>query len=82
MFFVAVRLWLLGESDRRWRWLAGILVAAVALQAGLGIATVVLNIPLWITVAHSGGAALLLLAVMTIVHAAWCAGSGAAKFRL
>lgn len=46
--------------------LAGLLVAALALQVGLGISNVVLNLPLAVAVAHNGGgAALLLVLVLT-----------------
>lgn len=71
MMLVAARLWLLGGGDQRWRRLAVALVAVTMLQIGLGIATVVLHLPLSVAVAHNGGAALLLLTVMTICHAAW-----------
>lgn len=74
---LAARLWFLGAADRRWRPLAGLLVAALVLQAGLGIAMVLLRIPLWAAVAHNGAAALLLLATMTVVHAAWRADPAA-----
>lgn len=68
---LASRFWSLGHVDKRWRILATVLVAALALQLGLGIAIVVFEVPLPVAVAHNGGAALLLLAVMTVVHAAW-----------
>lgn len=82
LLLLAARLWWLGGTDKRWRRLAGVLVAALVLQAGLGISAVLLRVPLWAAVAHNGGAALLSLAVMTIVHAAWCAGSVPAKYRV
>lgn len=74
VLLLTARLWWLGARDVRWRGLAGLLLAAVAVQAGLGITTVVLRVPLWAAVAHNGGAALLLLAVMATVHAVWWAG--------
>lgn len=71
MLLVAARLWRLGGHDARWRGLAGALVAATGLQIGLGIATVMLHLPLAIAVAHNGGAALLVLATVAVSHAAW-----------
>ena len=55
----ALNLWRRGRSG-----LALLLGAAVCLQIGLGIANVVLRLPLPIAVAHNGGAALLLLALV------------------
>lgn len=50
---------------------AGIaLLAALALQITLGIANVVLGLPLFVAVAHNGGAALLLLALVALNHTA------------
>lgn len=43
-------------------------MAALLLQVALGIANVVLQLPLGLAVAHNGGAALLLLTVLTLVH--------------
>ena len=42
--------------------------AALLLQVGLGIANVVGHLPLPVAVAHTGGAALVLLALLTLVH--------------
>jgi cytochrome c oxidase assembly protein subunit 15 len=45
--------------------LAGLLLAALALQVGLGISNVVFHLPLLVAVAHNlGGAALLLTLVL------------------
>src|SRR5690606_18178161 len=44
--------------------LAGLLLAALALQVGLGISNVMLNLPLAVAVAHNGGGAALLLALV------------------
>lgn len=60
-----------GRLDGRWRLLGGLLVAALCLQIALGVTTVVAHLPLAVAVAHNGGAALLLLTVMAINHAAW-----------
>lgn len=62
-----------GRDDGRWRIPAGLLVAAVLLQITLGVAAVLGHLPLPLAVAHNGGAALLLLTVMAINHAAWSA---------
>lgn len=52
----------------------GLVLAAVVLlvvllaQVGLGIANVLMSLPLPVAVAHNGGAALLLLTVVTLLH--------------
>jgi len=46
------------------------LLAALILQIGLGIANVVGHLPLPVAVAHNGGAALLLLVMVTLLYAA------------
>lgn len=61
------------RDDRRWRVLTGLLAAAVVAQVAIGVTTVIAHLPLPAAVAHNGGAALLLLAVMAINHAAWSA---------
>jgi cytochrome c oxidase assembly protein subunit 15 len=45
------------------------LVAVLVLQVGLGVANVITQLPLGLAVAHNGGAAVLLLSVLTLVHA-------------
>lgn len=59
---------LLALAGMLWRYglgrLAGLLVAALALQVGLGISNVMLNLPLAVAVAHNGGGAALLLALV------------------
>ena len=50
------------------RRLAKVLVATLLLQVVLGIANVLFQLPLGLAVAHNGGAALLLLTVLTLVH--------------
>ena len=48
---------------------AGVAIAVLlTVQLGLGIANVVLQLPLPVAVAHNGGAALLLLALVTLNH--------------
>lgn len=68
-----------GRDDRRWRMLGLLLGGALLLQISLGITTVVAHLPLLVAVAHNGGAALLLLMVMAINHAAWAARPGGAS---
>jgi cytochrome c oxidase assembly protein subunit 15 len=70
---LAILLWRESRTDRRWHALAVALVAALGLQVSIGISVVVLHLPLWVAVAHNGGAALLLLVVMAINHAVWSA---------
>jgi len=45
------------------------LLTALFLQIGLGIANVVGHLPLPVAVAHNGGAALLLLVLVTLLYA-------------
>ena len=68
---LAAVLWRQSGVDRRWRGLAVALLAALALQVSIGISVVVFHLPLPVAVAHNGGAALLLLALMAINHAVW-----------
>jgi cytochrome c oxidase assembly protein subunit 15 len=44
------------------------LLAALALQEGLGVANVLGQLPLGVAVAYNGGAALLLLSLLTLLH--------------
>lgn len=71
MLALAVLLWSQTRMDSRWRGLAAALVAALILQVSLGISVVEFHLPLPVAVAHNGGAALLLLALMAINHAVW-----------
>jgi cytochrome c oxidase assembly protein subunit 15 len=56
------------------RHLAQALILALVLQVGLGIANIVTKLPLDLAVAHNGGAALLLLTLLTLIHALYPAG--------
>ncbi len=47
-----------------------LVLAAVSLQVILGLSTVWFGLPLWVATAHNGGAALLLLAIINLNHAA------------
>lgn len=53
-----------GFSQARARPWLGALLLAYGLQAGLGMATVLLLLPLWLALLHTAGAALLLLALL------------------
>lgn len=46
--------------------LAGLLLAVLALQVGLGISNVLFHLPLPVAVAHNGGGALLLLTLVLV----------------
>lgn len=73
MIALAIKLFLQARVDRRWARLGGVLLAALALQICLGISVVLFHLPLLVAVAHNGGAALLLLTLIAINHAAWSA---------
>lgn len=57
-------LWRTGLSRGAW------IAAALALQVTLGIATLLMQVPVWLGVAHQGGALALLLAVLWTLHRA------------
>lgn len=62
-------IYLLAAARRsEWRWLGGALLAALALQVAIGIGIVETQFPLWLTDAHTGGAALLLMVVVAVNH--------------
>ncbi len=48
--------------------IAGVMGVALVLQWLLGIGNVLYSLPLWMAVAHNGGAALLLLSVVALCH--------------
>ena len=61
-------LWLAHQAGRAGlRWHAVALAALLLVQVGLGISNVMLGLPLVIAVAHTGGAALLLFALVTLL---------------
>lgn len=62
---------LLFGGRRLWHGLGLALLATLALQVAIGISIVEWQFPLWLTDAHTGGAALLLLAVITVNHFVW-----------
>ena len=69
---VPVLWWKLRTTDglpSRARWGGHLLVAFVAMQIALGIATVLLVVPILLAVAHQGGAVLVLAAALNVAHA-------------
>lgn len=61
-------LWLAYRTGRAgWRWHAAALAALVIAQVLLGISNVTLGLPLGVAVAHTGGAALLLFALVGLL---------------
>jgi cytochrome c oxidase assembly protein subunit 15 len=67
--FVAVYLMRAG-ADRRLAVAAGVMLMLLAAQLLLGIGNVVLHLPIAVAVAHNAGAALLLLATVSVYHRA------------
>ncbi len=57
--------------DTHWRGLGTTLLIVLLLQIALGIANVLLVLPLPVAVAHNGGAALLVLALVTVNQRLW-----------
>lgn len=64
---LALRL-LFGSGPRALRFAGGALAVALLAQLGLGMANVWLSLPLWVATAHNGGAAVLVVTLMTIIH--------------
>lgn len=62
---------MLRQSHAHLRRLAGGLLGLLLLQIGLGISAVLFYLPLPVALAHNGGAALLLLMLVTINHRVW-----------
>lgn len=60
---------LIGRGVGRLRTLGGVLGGLLLVQVGLGIANVVLSLPLHVAVSHNAVAALLLLTMVTLNHA-------------
>jgi len=61
----------LRAKTRRLRVAGGLLMAAVCLQISIGIATVLWGVPLPLATAHNAGAALLVIAMVTLLRALW-----------
>ena len=68
VLFVPLVQYLVGEFDWRatYRIMGWMLLALLLLQIGLGIANVLLRLPLALAVAHNGGAALLLVTLVVL----------------
>lgn len=63
----ALALWLLLRAQAQaWRFLGGLLLGVLAVQLSIGIAVVLLHLPLSVAVLHNAGAALLLAVLVTI----------------
>jgi cytochrome c oxidase assembly protein subunit 15 len=58
-------------QSARVKWAGGLLAAAVALQIGIGIATVHFGVPLVLATLHNAGAATLVLTMLWLVRALW-----------
>lgn len=63
----------LGSGRVLWRLLGSLLLLTLLLQVGIGISMIEWHFPLWLTDAHTGGAALLMLSVVTVNHFLWSA---------
>ncbi len=70
LFYLGVLVWrLLAPTRSRNLRVVGLVIAVLlCIQLGLGIANVLMRLPLPVAVAHNGGAALLLLALVTLNH--------------
>jgi len=68
---VAVLLWarLRRAGDERLARRMGYVLAAALLQMALGVATLLLSVPVWLGVAHQGGMLVLLTAALLALHA-------------
>lgn len=62
--------WLIGlrHAQGGARWALHALLAAVLMQVGLGIATLLLYVPVWLGTLHQGGAVIVLSAVLALGH--------------
>jgi cytochrome c oxidase assembly protein subunit 15 len=72
IFAIVVALVVIAFAFRLWKTpgfgrLGGLLLVLLALQIALGISNVVFGLPLAVAVAHNGGAALLLLTLVTVL---------------
>lgn len=61
------------------RSLSGCLLAAVLCQYGLGVATLLLVVPIPVAVAHQAGAVVLLTAILFVIHRTFRSGTYAAR---
>jgi len=69
LYLGGLSIWLLrGAHDARLKAVGGALGLVLTAQIGAGIANVLLGLPLIVAVAHSAGAALLLLTLVSVYH--------------
>jgi cytochrome c oxidase assembly protein subunit 15 len=64
-------LFLLLQRARRWRRFGAVVLGALLLQLSIGLSIVKLQLPLLLADLHNAGAAVLLLSLVTLTHAAW-----------
>lgn len=62
-----------GSGRALWQMLGWLLLLTLLLQVAIGISMIEWHFPLWLTDAHTGGAALLMLSVVTLNHYFWSA---------
>jgi cytochrome c oxidase assembly protein subunit 15 len=67
LLWLVLRIWR-GDLPEALKARSGILLAALVLQGGLGISTLMLAVPLPLAVAHQGGALILLTATLYTLH--------------
>jgi cytochrome c oxidase assembly protein subunit 15 len=60
-----------GAASRRLRRAGRLLVAAVALQISIGVATVHWGVPLSLATLHNAGAVFLVVSMVTLLRALW-----------
>ncbi|MBS0613149.1 MAG: COX15/CtaA family protein [Proteobacteria bacterium] len=77
---LGLRAWF-GGASRRVKGTAALLLCAVVLQIGLGVSTVLLGVPLAVATAHNAGAALLVIAMVSLLRALWPERAGTAAPR-
>lgn len=69
--YLVVLAGLLWRRGGAWRRVGQALLAALTLQAAIGVGLIVLQLPLPLAAAHNAGAALLWLVVIALTHRAW-----------
>jgi cytochrome c oxidase assembly protein subunit 15 len=71
LLLLALGGYLLRGAQPRWRTAGAVLIGALALQIGIGLSVVKLQLPLLLAAAHNAGAAILLLTLVSINYHAW-----------
>lgn len=64
---------ILGSSRTLWHVLGALVLMTLLLQVAVGVSMIEWHFPLWLTDAHTGGAALLMLSVVALNHFVWSA---------